>query len=30
MNDPSKQPLDIEEQRRWLIDYRAKTQASWS
>jgi len=30
MNDPSAQPIDIEEMRNWLIDYRTKTQASWS
>jgi DNA transposition AAA+ family ATPase len=30
MNDPSKQPIDIEEQRTWLIDHRAATGSSWS
>lgn len=30
MNDPSAQPIDIEEQRRWLIDHRTATNFSWS
>lgn len=30
MNDPSKQPIDIDEQRAWLKDHRASTGASWS
>ncbi len=30
MNDPSTALIDIEEQRKWLIDHRASTQLSWS
>lgn len=30
MNDPSHQPLDVDEQRAWLIDHKAATSASWS
>lgn len=30
MNDPTNAPIDIEEQRHWLIDHRASTQLSWS
>lgn len=30
MNDPAKQPIDIEEQRTWLIDHRTATGFSWS
>ncbi|PTR11791.1 MULTISPECIES: AAA family ATPase [unclassified Novosphingobium] len=30
MNDPSAQPIDIEEMRSWLIDHRQATNFSWS
>ncbi len=30
MNDPATALIDIEEQRKWLIDHRASTQLSWS
>lgn len=30
MNDPKVTPVDIEEQRRWLRDHKASTQAGWS
>jgi len=30
MNDPSKQPIDIEEQRHWLMDHRRTLGASWT
>ena len=30
MNDPSAQPIDIEEQRRWLIDHKANSGMSWA
>lgn len=30
MNDPAANPVNIEEQRAWLIDHRAKTGSSWS
>lgn len=30
MNDPTKQPVDVEEQRRWLVDHRASTGMSWA
>ena len=30
MNDPKNQPVDIDEQRRWLIDHKATTGAAWS
>jgi len=30
MNDPSATPVDIDEQRNWLNDYRVKAAASWS
>lgn len=30
MNDPSSQPIDIAEQRAWLIDHRTSTGFSWS
>ncbi|MBD3728736.1 MAG: AAA family ATPase [Sphingomonadales bacterium] len=29
MNDPAAQPVDIEEQRQWLIDHKASSGASW-
>lgn len=30
MNDPAKQPVDIEEQRSWLRDHKASTGAGWA
>lgn len=30
MNDPSTQPIDIEEQKNWLRDFRTSTAMSWS
>ena len=30
MNDPSAQPIDIEEQRAWLLDHRRTSGASWA
>lgn len=30
MNDPSATPIDIEEQRRWLVDRKTATGASWT
>ena len=30
MNDPKKQPIDIEQQRSWLIQHKEETQLSWS
>ena len=30
MNDPTKQPIDIEEQRAWLKDHRTSNGSSWS
>lgn len=30
MNDPAAQPIDIDEQRHWLIDHRNQLAASWS
>jgi DNA transposition AAA+ family ATPase len=30
MNDPANQPIDIEEQREWLIDHRLSLQLSWA
>lgn len=30
MNDPATQPIDIVEQKKWLMDHRASTGASWS
>jgi DNA transposition AAA+ family ATPase len=30
MNDPAKQPIDIEEQRMWLMDHRTATGFTWS
>lgn len=30
MNDPTDQPIDIEEQRKWLIDFRTQHKLSWS
>ena len=29
MNDPAAQPIDIEEQRNWLIDFRNQQGLSW-
>lgn len=30
MNDPAAQPIDIAEQRNWIIDYRKQTSLSWA
>lgn len=30
MNDPTAQPVDVQEQRTWLIEHRAATSSSWS
>ncbi len=30
MNDPATQPIDVEEQRNWLIDFRQSASLSWS
>lgn len=30
MNDPATQPIDVEEQRKWLIDFRTQQSLSWS
>lgn len=30
MNDPTAQPVDIQEQRAWLIDHRTATNSSWA
>lgn len=30
MNDPTAQPIDIEEQRLWLADHRSSTGFTWS
>ena len=30
MHDPATQPIDVEEQRRWLVDHRAAAGLSWS